>query len=247
MLDELLQKKKTFIFDLDGTLIDSVWMWNQTDVELLKDLANITVTSKEIGKERDEFLSQVKSPNPYLEYVIYLKNVYSLVQDIMEIQEYRNYIAKELMKTIKLKPYAKELLGILKGEGKCLCLATTGSCRHVEDVLYVYPNTRFLGNNIFDSIVTQNDVINLKPSPDAHLLLQERMGFKKSEAVVIEDSTVGIGAAVSAGIDCITVKEINNLEQDRIKEMSEYYIDSLQVLYDIFDNYRENSPKIRKL
>lgn len=247
MLDGLLHDKNTYIFDLDGTLIDSMWIWNRADTILLKDLAHVDVNELIVGKERDEFLAQVKSNNPYLEYVIYLKKRYNLIQDIEEIEEYRSYIAKKLMKTITLKPYVKEVLSLLKELNMTVCLATTGSRRHVQDILEMYDNTKYLGNNIFDSIATQNDVINLKPSPDLHLLLQERLGFKLEDAVIIEDSVVGIGAAKRAGIDCITVKEEYNLEQEKIKELSKYYIDSLENLYEYLQKKAENTPKIRHL
>lgn len=247
MLDELLQNKNTFIFDLDGTLIDSLWVWNRTDTMLLNDLAHVSISELDIGKIRDEFLAQVKSSNPYVDYVIYLKDKYNFTQEIEKISEYRSYVASELMQTITLKPYVKEVLTYLKKLNMTICLATTGSYHHVQNIFYNNENTNFLGNNIFDSVATQNDVINLKPSPDLHLLLQERLGFKKKDAVIIEDSTVGIGAAKSAGIDYITVKEEHNLEQEKIIKMSKYYIESLEILYNYLRDIHENKPKIRHL
>lgn len=247
MLDELLQTKKVFIFDLDGTLIDSLRIWNIADITLIKDLTGINVDELVIGKERDEFLAQTKSVNPYFDYIIYLKDKYNIGQNIDEIVAYRSYIAQELMKTITLKPYVKEVLILLKKLGMSICLATTGPYRQVKNIFEVYENTKFLGNNYFDSIVTHEDVVNLKPSPDAHLLLQDRLGFKKEEAVIIEDSIVGIGAAINAGIDFITVREDNNLEQESIKKLSKYYIDSLQILYDNLVNLAQRDQKIRHL
>lgn len=247
MLDDLLQNKNTFIFDLDGTLIDSLCIWNRTDTILLHDLVNISISELDIGKERDEFLAQAKSNNPYVEYVIYLKNKYNFTQEIEEMLNYRSYVSKELMKTVTLKPYVEEVLSLLKKLNMTICLATTATYHHVQNIFYKNENTRFLGNNIFDSIVTQNDVINLKPSPDLHLLLQERLGFEKSEAVIIEDSVVGIGAAMRAEIDYIAVKEEHNLEQEKIREMSKYYIESLEILYNYLRDINENKPKIRHL
>ena len=52
-----LKKKKYIIFDMDGTLIDSIGVWNRTDQKLIKEYANITVDLELIQQERDYFLN----------------------------------------------------------------------------------------------------------------------------------------------------------------------------------------------
>ena len=50
----MLENKKVIIFDLDGTLIDSVGIWNEIDRRLIAEVGTIAVGDEDIGKQRDE-------------------------------------------------------------------------------------------------------------------------------------------------------------------------------------------------
>ena len=54
----MLENKKVIIFDLDGTLIDSIGIWNAIDVELIKKTCNKSVEDEDIGKQRDNVLKK---------------------------------------------------------------------------------------------------------------------------------------------------------------------------------------------
>ena len=95
--------------------------------------------------------------------------------------------------------------------------------------------------------MTQNDVVNLKPAPDIHLKIKEALGFLDEEAVVIEDSLVGLNAASNANLDCIVVKETYHPNQEAIKNSAQVYINSLQEMYDCMLKIANNRPKLRNL
>ena len=64
----MFQDKKLVCFDLDGTLIDSVGIWNQVDAALIDELSNRTVDLHEIQQQRDLQLTAMRHrPDPYLE------------------------------------------------------------------------------------------------------------------------------------------------------------------------------------
>ena len=73
----MLENKKVIIFDLDGTLIDSVGIWNEIDRRLIAEVGTIAVGDEDIGKQRDEKLKEYcKYEDAYLEYCGFLKEKY---------------------------------------------------------------------------------------------------------------------------------------------------------------------------
>ena len=64
----MLKNKKVIIFDMDGTLIDSVGIWNAIDEELIKTIGDGTIDDVDIAKQRDDKLKEYKQEtDPYLE------------------------------------------------------------------------------------------------------------------------------------------------------------------------------------
>ena len=73
----MLENKKVIIFDLDGTLIDSIGVWNDIDIKLINTVGSIKFDNCNIGKIRDEKLKEYRNtPDAYLEYCGFLKNKY---------------------------------------------------------------------------------------------------------------------------------------------------------------------------
>ncbi|GAB3526015.1 beta-phosphoglucomutase family hydrolase [Photobacterium alginatilyticum] len=60
---------------------------------------------------------------------------------------------------------------------------------------------------LIDVVVTSSDVTNYKPAPDTFLLAAEKLGLAPEQCVVFEDTLLGIEAARNAGMDCILVKD----------------------------------------
>lgn len=245
MLANILKNKKVFIFDLDGTLIESLNIWSEADCYVIKELTGITVDPAELGHERDLFLAECKSLEPYREYVLYLMETYNLNVDFESLREYRRTVCYKMLETVKLKPYAIELLRLLKNMGCKLALATTGAKESVNRILNEIEATKALGDNIFDVVMRQADVDNLKPAPDVHNKIKEILGFREEEAVVIEDAVVGIEAAKNANLDCIVVKEPYHYDQEAIINNAQIYVNSLEEVYNIMKELANNGPKLR--
>lgn len=77
-MQEMLQGKKVIIFDMDGTLIDSVGIWNAVDEKLIEQIRTDGRTDLEsVQEQRDTVLRQFHAAeNPYLAYCAYLgKNI----------------------------------------------------------------------------------------------------------------------------------------------------------------------------
>lgn len=234
MKTNILDNKNVFIFDLDGTLIDSISVWNKIDATFIRKTMGAEIDEDIIFRDRDRFLANCKEKNPYVEYVKYLKKKYYLFGDIDDLVNFRIHITREMLSLIELKPYAIELLTLLKKLNKTLVLSTTGAKTNVERILYSLSNTMELGNNLFDLVLDQSCIKNLKPSPEIHLNAQKTLGFKSDEAVIIEDSYMGLNAAKNAFIDCVIVYDkYNEFYKQYLVENADLYVQSLKDVYDL--------------
>lgn len=247
MLDSILNNKDVFIFDLDGTLIDSVGIWNKVDQKLISDLGNVFVDECLININRDKVLGESTSGVPYEDYVFYLKEKYGINKSIEDIYSYRRSIMNEfLIKDVKKKPFALELIELLKELGMTLVLATTTTRSNLNT--YTYDNEDTKGLNFSDNfslILTMEDVSAFKPNPEIFNKVLMSLHLDKERCVIIEDSIVGIKAANEAGIHSIAVKEDHSLEMtDELRKCANIYIDSLEEIYEF---YRKKVVKKAKI
>lgn len=235
----MLKNKKVVIFDLDGTLIDSIGIWNDIDIDLIKEISNIEIWKEEdIAKQRDKKLKEYREcKDTYLEYCKFLKEKYKSNMTKEQIKEIRYKIAdKYLKEKIDYKPYAEQLLKYLKEKGYTLCIASTTN-DHTIDTYKKY-NKNIISklplDNVFTLIYSKGAVENLKPDPEVHYKILEELQVKKEECIIVEDSLIGVEAANNANIDVISIydkysdynrEEINKLSKysfNDFKEMLEY-------------------------
>lgn len=94
----MFQNKKVIIFDMDGTLIDSIGIWNQVDVELILKLAGISVPWEELQMQRDAKLREYRlTENPYVSYCGFLGQKYHSPLSPQKILTLRNKIANDYL------------------------------------------------------------------------------------------------------------------------------------------------------
>lgn len=104
----MLTDKKFIFFDMDGTLIDSVGVWNQIDQKLIENQTNKIVDEIIIQNDRDTQLQKSSSEvNPYLCYCQYLKEKYKFQLSPEKIIKLRYEIAQDFLQNIiDYKPQA---------------------------------------------------------------------------------------------------------------------------------------------
>lgn len=207
--------KKAAIFDLDGTLIDSMWVWADIDINYLE----------QFGFKPPADLKAVIEGMSMRETAVYFKERFSIADTVEDIQEAWNLMAYDRYnKKVKLKPLVFDLLRILRSEGLALGIATSNSRILTEAVL---ASNGIL--NLFEVILTGEDVKNGKPDPEIYLTAAERLEVYPEDCIVFEDVLMGVLAGKNAGMSvCAVYDPWNDPQKQEIIRTADFYVNDYE-------------------
>lgn len=213
----IFQDKKAFLFDLDGTLVDSMWIWKKIDIEYLG----------RFGLELPDNLQASIEGMSFSETALYFKERFSIPDSLEEMKADWNRMAWEkYTREVPLKPGIRDFLTYYRARGVKMAVATSNSRELAEAVLAAHGLTNF-----FDTIVTGCEVAHGKPWPDIYREAAARLGVNAGECLVFEDVVAGIQAGRSAGMKVAAVEDAYSLYQNRQKrELADYYITDYNLL-----------------
>lgn len=176
---------KGAIFDLDGTLLDSLHVWEQIDIRFLE--------KRGFRATRD--YTQAVTPMGFKKAAEYTVRRFGLDESPDDvIREWNEMAEHAYAAEIELKPYAREYLLHLRGRGVRLGVATALHPESVESVL------RHNGiYDLFDSFTMLHEVSRGQGFPDIYLLAAQKLGLPPSDCFVFEDILTGIRGAKSGG------------------------------------------------
>lgn len=236
-----LKDKKYIIFDMDGTLIDSIGIWNITGQKLIEEYGGRYINLDDIQSERDEFLNSNQDSDIYLAYCEYLIKKYDFtIRDAVELLKIMwNKSGEILEKELDFKPYAVELILKLKSLGFTVVLATMTT--QIQLDIYSKKNKKMLKQmnieEVFDLITSKEDVQNKKPNPEIYNKIMRQYNAKPEECLVFEDSYTGVLASNNAGIEVVNIYDkYADIDRNKINGITDYSIKSYKEFID-FVNY----------
>lgn len=179
--------KRCLLFDCDGTLVDS---------ELLNCEAMAAELLQSGIDEAANGLLQRYRGWKFSSVLDDLQQRHSLVLDKQFTVRFRQRASVHLEKHLKPIEYIPEVLAQIN---QPMCVASNAPMEKIQLALRVTGLDLFFGNFVFSAY----EVNSWKPEPGLFLHAAHAMGFDPAQCVVIEDTTVGVSAAVAAGIDVV--------------------------------------------
>nr|WP_315157890.1 beta-phosphoglucomutase [uncultured Flavobacterium sp.] len=179
-----MEKRKGFIFDLDGVIVDTAkyhfLAWKKIATELGIDF---TLEHNELLKG----VSRVRS----LDIILELGKVEASQEDkdkwlIQKNEDYLSYLVD--MNETEILPGVMKVLKFLKENNQPIALGSAS-----KNARPILEKTGIL--SFFDAIVDGNDVVNAKPDPEVFLHAARLLNVTNEDSIVFEDSVAGIQAA----------------------------------------------------
>lgn len=217
-----MQKIQAVIFDVDGVLFDSMWMWDELDEKYLRSL----------GLEMREETTKAVSKMSFEEAADYLRVEYRLdltVEEIVgQIQDMvRNFYYQE----VTLKAGVRRMLENLTRRGIPAVIASASDLDMLEHAL-----TRCQIRPMIKKVFTCSEVGAGKTRPDVFLAAAEYLGVQPEHCLIVEDSLHAIETAIQAGFVTAGVyDESSRLEQDDIRNQVIYYVGEQETIDSLLD------------
>lgn len=203
------------IFDLDGTMVDSMWMWRDIDMEFMQ-MHNLPYTE---GLEREiEGMS-------FRETADYFVRTYSLTQTREELMAIWVGMAMDkYMNAVPVKPGLPAFLREMKRRGLRMGIATSNA----KGLLDAAANAHGFYDYI-DEVLTADEVARGKPAPDVFLAVAGKLSVLPQECLVFEDIPQGLRAGLAAGMRvCAVADEYSQDQYEEKRALAHYYIDSYE-------------------
>lgn len=208
----MLEGIKGVIFDMDGTLIDSMWVWNEVDVDYVKRYQLV---------EPEGFYEAIEGMS-FTDVAKYYKKTFPQIKDSVEQikADWMEMGYKMYRDDVKLKSGVKEFLEELKKRGIRIGIATSNDRDMTEMVL----EARGILSE-FDAICTSDEVKIGKPAPDVYLKAAEDIGVDPKDCLIFEDVPAGLMAGKSAGMKtCAIADKFSEDQIEKKRALADYFI-----------------------
>lgn len=215
-LTGVYQKKELVIFDFDGTLLDSMSMWDHVGTEYILSQG---ITPPADMEQRLISKTLEESGQYYIEELGLQKTVEEYLQDIYRLVDHKYRF------DLVLKPGAKAFVKQMYDAGKKLCILTTTGRPCVEAAAAHYGLDAYIP---FDKIFTCGEIGLSKRKPDIYRLVAEKMGCTPEKTICFEDAPFAVKNAKLAGCTICSVYDPSSESgRDIIEEYADFSIYNL--------------------
>lgn len=181
---------------MDGTLVDSEPLWLQAEIEIMQDVGCVWTAEDQLAclggpRAKTERMMQEKSGNR--------------MPDGYFGEQLDNLMEKKLASDLQIYDGALELVESCKAYGLKVGLVTASGFKLMRSVLRKFPE------NLFDVVISGDDVVKSKPDPEAYLKAAKFLSVDITDSVVIEDSVTGVTAGLASGAQVIGIPHLVEL------------------------------------
>ena len=213
----MLKNIKAVLFDLDGTLVDSMWIWKSVDEEYFEK-KGLVLSSDEI----DSFQQELEGMG-FTETAVFFKKRFGIEDSLEEIKAaWISMATEKYCNEVPLKDGVKEFLEYLKEQQIPSAICSSNSIELIKMVLKAHEI-----DNYFTKMITCCDVSASKPAPDVYLAAAKALNVSPENCLVFEDVPKGIEAGRNAGMTVCAVDDAFSASDEKEKkEKADYFIRS---------------------
>ena len=209
---------KAFIFDFDGTLADSMWVWSNVDKEF----------ARRRGLDFTDEDSEIIAALGFEGTAKWLLERFGLDESVDDlIAEWYSIAAESYAHDVPLKPGVREYLAMLKEHDYPLAIASSLDRRLLESAL---DNNGVL--DCFDVIVVCDEVTDTgKATPVVYIEAATRLGFALEDCVVFEDVAMAARSAKQGGAYVVGVSDEHPQQaRDELEKAADLFCEGFSTL-----------------
>lgn len=201
---------KGVIFDFDGTLFDSMFIWDSVGEVYLRSL----------GREVEAGLQEILKPMSLRQSAEYLREKYRLPLSVADIMDGVNHTVEDYyFHTVQPKPGVIAFLEELRGRNIGLCIATATDRYQVEAAL-----RRCGMGHFFSEIFTCTEVGSGKDRPDIFRRAMEQLQTERRSTAVVEDAYHAVRTAKEDGFPVAAIYDAHESRQQELRQLADVYL-----------------------
>lgn len=189
---------KGIIFDMDGVLADTELFYQRRREKFLEEMQYVRTENHDfIGSNEKAIWETIVPDDPVLREKL-----------LMEYREYRKHHLEPYEELVN--PQVHALFQELKRQGIRIGIASSSDRKSIGRMMQAADIT-----HLTDYVISGEECSAHKPDPEIYLRAMEALGLSAEEAIAVEDSPIGIQAALRAGLKVYALRPGHGMKMDQ--------------------------------